>query len=90
MKKLAKACPKIKLINLSGAKYLGDSSVEALSQNCKDLYYMDLTRLPPLTEKGLIAMADAKIVNLKYLNLYANSELSDHGFKQLINSDTIN
>lgn len=90
MKKLAKSCKKIKLINLSGAKYLGDSSIEAIATNCKDLYYMDLTRLPPMTEKGLMALASAKLVNLKYLNLYANSELSDHGFKELINSETIN
>lgn len=89
MKKLAKGCKKLKLVNLSGARFLGDSSIEALATNCKDLHSLDLTRLPPMTERGMIALASAKLVNLKYLNLYANSELSDHGFKELFNSETI-
>ena len=50
---------------------------------CKEIQFLNLTRIPKLTEKGLIAIANAGLNNLRYLNLYANSCIEDSGFQLL-------
>ncbi len=50
---------------------------------CKDIEFINLTRIPKFTEKGLTALAEGGLFNLKYLNLYANSSIEDTGFKSL-------
>lgn len=52
-------------------------------EKCKDIEFLNLTRIPKFTEKGLTAIAEGGLNNLKYLNLYANSSIEDIGFQAL-------
>ena len=65
---------------MSGCKYLSDSSIQVLAEFCKDIYHLNLTRIPQFTEAGLVHVAKAGLSNLEYLNLYANSNIADSGF----------
>ena len=71
---------KLKHINFSGCKYLTDSSIIVVTDKCKDIEFLNLTRIPKFTEKGLTALAESGLYNLKYLNLYANSSIENSGF----------
>lgn len=82
IKKLA-SCTKLKYVNFSGCKYLTDSSISQIVGKCKDIYHLNLTRIPKLTAKGLSAVASAGLKNLEYLNLYANANIEDEGFRAL-------
>ena len=73
----------MKHVNFSGCKYLTDSSIIVLVEKCKDIEFLNLTRIPKFTEKGLTAVAEGGLTNLKYLNLYANSSIEDIGFQAL-------
>ena len=52
-----------------------------LAEKCNNIYYFNLTRIPKLTEKSLISIAESNLKDLKYFNLYACSEISDLGFR---------
>ena len=39
LKKLAMVNPNLEYVNLSGCKYLSDSSIITLSQNCPNIYH---------------------------------------------------
>jgi hypothetical protein len=45
MKKVAVACKDLEYVNLSGCKYLSDSTVLALCENCPQIYH--LVSIPP-------------------------------------------
>ena len=62
---------------------MSDSAIIVLVDKCKEIQFLNLTRIPKLTEKGLIAIANAGLNNLRYLNLYANSCIEDSGFQLL-------
>lgn len=66
---------------MSGCKYLSDVAIMMLAEKCKNIYYLNLTRIPKLSEKSLISIADAGLKDLNYLNLYACSEIEDAGFR---------
>ena len=73
----------MKHINFSGCKYLTDSSIIVVVDKCKDIEFLNLTRIPKFTEKGLTTLAEAGLFNLRYLNLYANSSIENSGFQAL-------
>eukprot|EP00347_Sterkiella_histriomuscorum_P014091 403362200 len=84
IKKLSSSNPNLSYVNLSGCKYLTDSSIIALCENCPEIYHLNITRIPKITKKSMESIASLK--NLEYLNLYANSEISDNGFQILAQS----
>ncbi len=48
MKKVAMACKDLEYVNLSGCKYLSDSTVLALCENCPQIYHLVSTATPAL------------------------------------------
>jgi hypothetical protein len=82
VKKMAKACPILNFVNLSGCKHLSDSSISVVVESCPKITHFNITRLPKLTDKGVEKVANAGL-NLTYLNMYANSEIGDNAFKAL-------
>ena len=40
MKKLAVACKGLEYVNVSGCKYLSDSTVSTLCENCPQIYHL--------------------------------------------------
>ena len=73
-------------MNLSGCKYITDSGIKVLVENCKKVTHLNLTRLPKLTEEGMIAVSTGGLVDLEYLNLYASTSISDQAFKNFAKS----
>mmetsp|Transcript_7168 Transcript_7168/g.6263 ORF Transcript_7168/g.6263 Transcript_7168/m.6263 type:complete len:84 (+) Transcript_7168:408-659(+) len=78
VKKLAISCPNLEYVNLSGCKYVSSSSIETLTSTCSNIYHLNLTRLPKLTEKPFDSIS--KLPKLAYLNLYADGDIQDQGF----------
>ena len=74
------------MVNLSGCKYLTDSSIIEIAKNCKEVKHFNITRIPGLTETGLSEISKAGMDQLEYLNLYANALILDSGFWDLANS----
>lgn len=74
------------MVNLSGCKYLTDSSIIEIAKNCKSVKHFNITRIPNFTEKGLSEISKAGMNQLEYLNLYANAMIEDSGFRDLANS----
>jgi len=80
---IAKGCPNLTLLNLSGCQKLEDSGVRAIARSCgKSLTSLDLTRCPLLTDYAL-EFAAPRLPNLVSLNLYADSQFSDRGYLAL-------
>jgi hypothetical protein len=80
---VAKGCPHLTLLNLSGCQQLEDSGVRAVARSCGgSLASLDLTRCPLLTDDALVFMAP-RLPNLKSLNCYADSQFSDVAYVAL-------
>jgi hypothetical protein len=50
MKKVAVACKDLEYVNLSGCKYLSDSTILALCENCPQIYHL-VSIAPPLKKE---------------------------------------
>ena len=72
---VAKACPRLEVLNLSGCQKTEDSAVRALARNCRGLTDLDLTRCPLLSGAALHFLAP-RLTHLRRLNLYANAQIA--------------
>ena len=85
IKRLSK-CTKLDYVNLSGCKYLSDSSINHLTENCPDISVLNLTRMEGITDKSIEYISD-RTPKLKELYLYACAQISDKAFKYLSESE---
>ena len=79
VKSLIVANPKITCLNLSGVNKVTDDSLFAVAGNC-NLEIADLTRLPLITDEGVLSLGKCK---LKKLSLYATTQLTSHFYENL-------
>jgi len=77
---VAKACPNLTLLNLSGCQAVEDSACRAIARHCPALANLDLTRCPLLSDASLTFLCPRLKGSLKSLNLYANSQFTDEGY----------
>ena len=71
----------LKVLNLSGCVQLDDEGVRDISK-CKKLRYLDLTRVPKMTDAS-VALVVERCRELEFLSLYANSQLTNKSFEKI-------
>lgn len=71
----------LKVLNLSGCVQLDDEGVREISK-CKKLRYLDLTRVPKMTDAS-VALVVEGCRELEFLSLYANSQLTNKSFEKI-------
>ena len=71
----------LKVLNLSGCVQLDDEGVREISR-CLKLGYLDLTRVPKMTDVSVAAVVE-RCRELELLSLYANSQLTDKAFESI-------
>ena len=71
----------LKVLNLSGCVQLDDEGVRDISK-CKKLRYLDLTRVPKMTDAS-VALVVEGCRELEFLSLYANSQLTNKSFEKI-------
>ena len=71
----------LKVLNLSGCVQLDDEGVRDISK-CLKLRYLDLTRVPKMTNVSLASIVTF-CRELEFLSLYANSQLTDKAFERI-------
>ena len=71
----------LKVLNLSGCVQLDDEGVRVISK-CKKLRYLDLTRVPKMTDAS-VALVVEGCRELEFLSLYANSQLTNKSFEKI-------
>ena len=69
------------MLNLSGCVQLDDEGVRDISK-CLKLRYLDLTRVPKMTNVSLASIVTF-CRELEFLSLYANSQLTDKAFERI-------
>jgi hypothetical protein len=60
---------------------LTDQTLEELALNCLNIKHLNLTRIPKLGDKSMVAVAQFN--DLEFLALYATAEITSEGFNHL-------
>ncbi|ELU13733.1 hypothetical protein CAPTEDRAFT_190319 [Capitella teleta] len=79
---LTKKLPHLETLNLACCHHLTDSTLRALSKNCKELSQINLTNVPLLTQQGILNMLSS-LHKLKHLDIYDNTNISEEGINIL-------
>ena len=80
---IARCCPRLETLNLSGAQYFSDAGLSAVIASCAKLHSLHLNNLPFATFTSMAIRNLSGLASLTRLNLTGAEWLSDAGVREL-------